>query len=271
MSYVWTPEQIERYFGYYVGINTRNTYNYLSFETTLEFARNVLPPAFEVADSPQVSISSMAFMEVVDGRTNRHGRDRAGIVSINCRYGELEGNYYLSVIEEEEINIATGREIWGMAKKQGVVDTFDDGRTLWSFVERKSHRLIEFEADLGPELGAQDDAVDYYFELRGFFGVNGRSLSGVQVAVFEINTKTNRFRELTNPYVSIHGSDVDPGLDTIPLGEFVGGGATGGELSATLVRVDPLEGDGNDYAPYLLGRLYDDWPDLRTDENRRLR
>ncbi|KAA0084560.1 hypothetical protein CIW52_11210 [Mycolicibacterium sp. P9-64] len=269
MSFVWSAEQIKRYFAYYEGINTRNTYNYLTFETTREFARSVLPPCFEVCDKPEISISSMAFMEVIDGRTNRHGRDRAGIVSINARYGDRVGSYYLSVIEEEEVNIATGREFWGMAKKQGVVDTFDDGRTLWSFVERKGHRLIEIEAELGPELGEQEAAIDYYFELRGYFGPNGRSLSGVQVVVFEINTKTNRFRELNDPHVALAGSDVDPGIGTIPLGAFVGGGATGGELSATLAAVDPLDDDGNDYAPYLLARFYDDWPDYRDDSNRR--
>lgn len=271
MTYVWTAEQIERYFDYYTGINTRNTYNYLTFKTTEEFARSVLPPCFEVCEQPEISISSMAFMEVVGGRTNRLGRDRAGIISVNAKYGDKVGSYYLSVIEEEEVNIATGREIWGMAKKQGVVDTFDDGRTLWSFVERKGHRVVEFEAELGPELGDQGDSTDYYFELRGYFGPNGSSLSGVQVVVFEIDTHLNRFRELTDPHVVLARSDVDPGIGSIPLGDYVGGGATGGELAATLVDVDPLDGDGHDYAPYLLGRFYDDWPDLRSDESRRAR
>lgn len=251
MTYVWSADQIERYFAYYAGINTRNSYNYLTYETTAEFARSVLPPCFDLPENPQVSFSSMVFMEVVGGRTNRHGRDRAGIVSLNCRYGDLDGHYYLSVVEEEEVNIATGREIWGMAKKQGVVDTFDDGRTLWSFVERKGHRLIEFEAELGPELGPQDGAADHYFEMRGHFGVNGSGLSSVEVVVFQIDTTLNRFRELTYPHLSLAGSDVDPGIDTIPVGDFVSGAATGGELSATLLRVDALD-DGEDYAPYLL-------------------
>lgn len=269
MSFVWSPEQIDRYFGYYQGINTRNTYNYVTFETTPEFARSVLPPCFEVCEKPEVSFSSMAFMEIVNGRLNRHGRDRAGIVSINARYGDRVGSYYLSVVEEEEVNIATGREIWGMAKKQGKVDTFDDGKTLWSFIERKGHRLIEFEGALGPELGAQEPATDHYFELRGYFGPNGASLTGVQVVVFEIDTKIHRFRELTDPHVALGESDVDTGIASIPFGDYVGGGATGGELAATLVAVDSLDGDGNDYAPYILGRFYDDWPDLRSDWNRR--
>jgi hypothetical protein len=55
---------------------------------------------------------------------------------------------------------------------------------------------------------------------------------------------------------------------TIPLGEFLGGGNCGGEIAYQIARVVGLDNDGHVYAPYLLGRLYDDWPDLRDTDRR---
>lgn len=270
MSYVWTTEQIRRYFGYYEGLTTRNDYSYLTFETTREFARAVLPPCFETAEHPRVTISFMSFMEVASGYTNRFGRDRAAMIHINALFGGHEGIYYLSVFETEEVNLETGRELWGMPKKLAAVDAFDDGQRLWGFVERKGHRLIEFEADLGPELGPQPAEPEYYFEVRGGFTADRFRLTSAEVLVFRLGAHTNRFRELARPRVVLAGSPVDPGVGTVPIGEFVEGGNLGGQTAYELVDVVALDVQHDDYAPYILGRLYDDWPDLRDIGGRRI-
>ncbi|GAA4484518.1 acetoacetate decarboxylase family protein [Microbacterium panaciterrae] len=269
MSYVWTAEQITRYFGYYDGLTTRNDYSYLTFETTPEFARSVLPPCFEAADRPLVTVSFMSFMEVAGGHTNRFGRDSAAMIHINARFGAHEGIYYLSVFETEEVNLETGRELWGMPKKLAAVDSFDDGQRLWGFVERKGHRLIEIEADLGAELGPQPAEPEYYFEIRGGFTANGFRLTSAEVLVFRLGAHTSRFRELTSPRVVLTGSPVDPGVGTVPLGAFVEGGNLGGQTAYEVVDVVPLDVERDDYAPFILGRLYDDWPDFRDTEGRR--
>lgn len=269
MSYVWTSEQIQRYFGYYDGLSTRNTYSYLAFETTEEFARSVLPPCFEPSDKPTVTISFMDFMEVSNGHTNRFGRDSAAMIHINARFEGVEGIYYLSVFETEEVNLETGRELWGMPKKIAAVDSFDDGERLWGFVERKGHRLIEFEADLGPEQGEQPSEPEYYFEIRGSFTADGFRLTAAEVLVFRLGAVTNRFRELSSPRVVLSGSPVDPGIGTVPIGDFIEGGTLGGQTAYEIVEVAPLDISEHDYAPFILGRLYDDWPDYRDTEGRR--
>jgi hypothetical protein len=270
MSYVWTAEQIQRYFGYYEGLSTRNTYSYLTFETTEEFARSVLPPCFEVALRPTVTVSFMDFMEVSEGHTNRFGRDRAAMIHVNAVYGGIEGIYYLSVFETEEVNLETGRELWGMPKKLATVDSFDDGERLWGFVERKNHRLIEFEADLGPEQGAQPAEPEYYFEIRGAFTADGFRLTSAELLVFRLGAVTTRFRELSSPRVVLTGSPVDPGVGTVPLGDFIDGGTLGGQTAYEIVDVVALDREAHDYAPYILGRLYDDWPDYRDTDGRRI-
>jgi hypothetical protein len=269
MSYVWTAEQIQRYFGYYDGLSTRNDYSYLTFETTEEFARSVLPPCFEPAERPAVTISFMSFMEVSGGYTNRFGRDSAAMIHINARFKGIEGIYYLSVFETEEVNLETGRELWGMPKKLATVDSFDDGERLWGFVERKGHRLIEFEADLGVDQGAQTAEPEYYFELRGGFTADGFRLTSAEILVFRLGAVTNRFRELSAPRVTLSGSPVDPGIGTVPLGEFIEGGNLGGQTAYEIVEVSQLDLASAGYAPYILGRLYDDWPDYRDIDDRR--
>lgn len=263
MSYVWSEEQVKRYLSYYQDIRTHHSWAYASFAVDAEFARNVLPPCLEVAAEPTVSIQFGAFMEWIQGTPNRAGRDQGCLIGINARLGEIEGIYYLSAIEEDEVNIVTGRELWGMPKKMGKVDFFDDTTEFFGLAERAGHRLVEMKANIGDPIEPSDgDEVDYMFELRGYFGPNGVGLSGVQLVVFENQNLIKGGHEFTGASVVLGPSPVDPGVATIPLGDFVEGGQIGGETSYIVKEIKHLDADGNDYAPYLLGRLYDAWPDV---------
>src|SRR3989304_4888637 len=177
MSYVWSQEQVDRYFGYYRDITDHHEFASVSYDTTEEFVRSVLPPCLEPAARPTVSVGVSAFMEFVGGAPNRPGRDRAALIGVNARHGGLEGTYYLTVVETEEVNIVTGRELWGMPKKQGQVDFFNDGDRLFGYVERRGHRLIELEATLGPDEGPGEPQTEIDLELRGHFGANGGGLT----------------------------------------------------------------------------------------------
>lgn len=268
MSYVWTDDQVSRYKSFYRGIVTRGANASVSFRTTSDFARAVLPPCLEVADGPQISISFGTFMENFDHYPNRPGRDSAALIGINAQLDGREGTYYLTVIEMEDVNVATGREIWGMPKKPGTVSFWDDGRRLWAYAERKGTVLVDLEADLGPELGPQEDSSELYFELRGHHGPDLSTLSSPELVVFEMPSKTDRYRELEDPHVVLTGSSFDRGVGTIPLGEFVAGGVSGGETGYKVVEVRDLSDDGHDYDPYLLARFYDAWEDYDIRANR---
>lgn len=263
MGYVWTTEQVGRYLAYYDDIRTHHTTTYATYATTAEFARSVLPPCLELAAQPAVTVSFGAFMEWICGVPNRAGRDRAALVGVNARFGEDEGLYYLTVVETEEVNIVTGRELWGMPKKQGSVEFFEDGAEFFAVVERKDYRLIEMQGALGEEQDAGGEESEIYFELRGHFGPNGRGLSNPQLVIFENRSVVKRLQSLTDVRVKLSGSPVDPGVGTIPLRGLLHAGHLGGETSYIIRDVVDLGGDGYDYAPYLLGRLYDDWPDVR--------
>jgi acetoacetate decarboxylase len=268
MSYVWTREKMDRYGSYFDDLRTHHTYAFATFTTTPDFARSVLPPCLEPADQPAITVSFGVFMEWLNGTPNRDGRDRAALIGINARHGEDEGAYYLTVIETEEVNIVTGREFWGMPKKQGSVDFFDDSDQFFGIVERKRARLIEMQGDLGESQDDIGEDVEIYLELSGSFGPSKNELSGVKLNVFENKSTIKTIRPLTNVEVALGGSPWDPGVGTIPLGEQIDGGYYAGEMEyAVRERID-LDGDGNDYAPYLMGRLYDDFPDVLDQDGR---
>lgn len=261
MSYVWTPEQIERYFGFYSTILARHTTSYLTFETTAEFARSVLPPCLEPAEAPEVTVTFSAFMEWLDGAPHSRHADQACLISVNAvREGE-QGVYFLTVVEEDEMNIETGREFWGMPKKQGSIFAFEDGEELFAHLDREGHRLVEMSARLGEEQGPAEEETEIYFELRGHFGPNGGPVRSPELAIFEDRNVTKRFRPLHDPSLALGASRLDPGVATIPIGEFRGGGYIGGETTYAVRETIDLSGDGVDYAPYLLGRLHDEWPE----------
>lgn len=265
MSYVWTPEQIARYRRYYDHIRTHHSSAYVRFATTKEFARSVLPPCLSPSPSPCITIGFSAFMEWIEGVPNRDGRDRAMILGINAAYGEAEGSYYLTVVETEEMNIVTGRELWGMPKKMGVIDMFEEGERFHGFASRKGFDLIELTASLGdPAPSVPVEETEYYFDLRGYFSVNGESVSEPQLVIFNNVTRSKRLRSITSATVTVADSPLDPGIGTIPLGRFLDGAYLGGETTWHIDKVVELKNDGQNYAPYLMGRLYDDWPDVRA-------
>jgi len=269
MSFVWSKERVESYLACYRDIRTHHSYGYASFAVSRDYARSVLPPCLEPADHPTVTISFGAFIEWIGGVANRYSMDRAASVGINARYGGEEGSYHLAVVEEDEVNINTGRELWGMAKKQGRVDFFNDGRAFYGLCARRGIRLIEMQATLGDVVETRpEDESGLMFELRGQFGPNGQGLTGAQLVIFENGTLTHNHRNLTGVRVALGQSPHDTGYADIPLGECTGAALVGGETSYIIREAIALDGDSHDYAPYLLGRLYDDWSDVRVQEGR---
>lgn len=269
MGYVWTPEQVDRYAGYYKAVSTHHAAAWASFSVSEEYVRSVLPPCLEPSAEPTVTVSFGAFMEWLHGVPNRPGRDRAALIGVGARRGQQDGVYYLTVIEEEEVNIATGREFWGMPKKQGTVDFYEDGERFYGFAARKGFQLIELQAELSePEEVSDEPETEIYFELRGHFGPQATGLTSPELVVFETINTTTSLRPFTDVQIALGASPLDPGVGEIPLGGLQNGGLGGGQTAYEVREVIDLSGDGYDYAPYLLGRLYDDWPDICTHEGR---
>ncbi|HET6509102.1 MAG TPA: acetoacetate decarboxylase family protein [Baekduia sp.] len=258
MSYLWTPEQIRGHYPTPYSLPFRHMTALATFATTEEFSRSVLPPCLEPAPDPTLSVSAMAFMDWRNGVPSVAQRDRAAMVGINAVHDGEEGLYCLTVIETEEINIEKGRELWGMPKKLGAVDLFDDGKDLYAFVDRKHHRLVELRGTLGAaeQVDPAETHHAVYFELRGYLAPTGMSMSNPQLVITDIETNLHRSQPLVDVDLTLFESPFDPGVATIPVGAFRDGVNVAGVDNYKIREVVELEGDGHDYAPYVLGRFY---------------
>lgn len=258
MSYLWTTEQIRAQYSSPYALPFRYMGFYASYATTGEFVRSVLPPCLEPAPEPTLTVSFMAMMDWRTGVPSVLQRDRAALLGINAVHDGREGSYFLTVIEEEEINIEKGREFWGMPKKQGKVDFFDDGRQVYAHVERKSHMLVDFLGSLGEVDQVDPEAVEtsYYYELKAGISATALEVYRPQLIVAEVDARVGRSQSLTSAEVTLHDSPYDPGVATIDVGAFREGAVYAGEDVYRITETVELEGDGNDYAPYVLGRLY---------------
>lgn len=258
MSYLWSPEQIQGHYPTPYSLPFRHATVSASFTTTTEFVRSVLPPCLEPAPDPTVSVYAMSFIDWRNGVPSIAQRDRAALVGINAVHDGAEGSYFLTVIEGEEINIVKGRELWGMPKKLGTVDFFDDGSELYAYVDRKYHRLLELHAKMGEveQVDPSEVSTSLYFELRAYLAPTGMSISHPQLVITDIESRVARSRALEEATFETFESPFDPGAATIPIGEFKEGFSAAGVDDYKIRQVIDLEGDGNDYAPYVYGRLY---------------
>ncbi|HET6509128.1 MAG TPA: acetoacetate decarboxylase family protein [Baekduia sp.] len=168
------------------------------------------------------------------------------------------GRYCLTVIEVEEVNVEKGREIWGMPKKLGSIDLVDDGARVHAYVERKGHLLVELTAQIadGPQVSSAETSASTYFELKGHLAANGVEVRDPELVVTDIASTVRRVQAVAGADVRLGHSPFDPGVATIPVGDFLDGCTVAGVSDYALREVIPLAGDGHDYTPYVFGRLY---------------
>ena len=131
----------------------------IEFETTFEFLRSVLPPCFDLPETPTAIASISRWQSELCGEFD------CGIISLKCRYKELEGTTMLVLIVSGDMPVTIGREMWGEAKKTGIAQVYMDGHEAYGFCERNGARLIEIEAEFGDDLGPSS-SESYDFEIK---------------------------------------------------------------------------------------------------------
>ncbi|WP_373562285.1 acetoacetate decarboxylase family protein [Pseudomonas prosekii] len=83
----------------------------IEFETTFEFLRSVLPPCFDLPETPTTIASISRWQSELCGEFD------CGIISLKCRYKELEGTTMLVLIMSGDMPVTIGREMWGGGKE----------------------------------------------------------------------------------------------------------------------------------------------------------
>jgi hypothetical protein len=248
MGYVKTSDEVLEIQSYYG--DAQYTFEGLTvdFETTKEFARSVLPPCLEPADKPAGSASVLT----VQGRKGGFGDAN---VSINARYGDIEGTYTLTFLIDTDWAVTLGREIWGEVKKHANIFLYRNGDSRFGYGERKGIRVIEIAADLGKEEGPSE-ATGYEFEIKTTPSALGKGLEGDPLLVVLQASRKYAYIATGPGTLTLRGSLWDP-VDTIPVDGVAPVRYFTGESMFTTVSVETLP-DRDAYVPFIYGRQYDD-------------
>jgi acetoacetate decarboxylase len=233
----------------------------VQFETEPDFLREVLPPCFEPSRSSVVAKASVSRWQSL-----RSGFDCA-MVDLPARCGDFEGWYHLTHLISGDMPVTVGREMWGEAKKRGEMHLELDGPRGHGWGERGGVRLIEIEADLGPERAGRENPQNR-LELKAFLSSDGQGLQYDPIVLkIEQNEYIDRVWEGTAT-LTFRGTPADP-TDTIPIVRVLGAAREIGTSTMGVLEEIRLE-DRERYVPYVWGRAYDIDPTHVFDDDRAL-
>jgi acetoacetate decarboxylase len=255
MGFVKTPEEVKEIQQLLAEGRFTTEGVTVEFETTREFVRSVLAPCFEPTDKP------IAYANVSRWQSNVCGEFDCAIVFLQCRYKDYQGTTMLSIIISGDMPVSIGREMWGEPKKTGTAQLFVDGHEVYGYAERNGARLIEIDAQFGPDLGPVSmNSLD--FELKATPHVTGIGLQEDVILTCMNNHEDYRVRREGSATLKFNGTPMDP-LDTIPIVSVGKAYYSQGESSWTVPWFDTLP-DREAYLPYIYGQKYDDFRLFRS-------
>lgn len=260
MGYVRTAEEVEAYDLFYRGVTSLNHAVGVNFTTTHEFAREVLPPCFDVPTPPTGVMYVCTNCEEIDDQ--RTGEDEeAGVVALDVIYQGQKGSYTLSVFVNRDQSLATGREVWSMPKKLGEIHLMGNGRKACVLAQRKGAEM-RLDTLLGAPTFSKDPepTKSIFYEIKAGMRASGGFQHNPVLVEFEVTQHvfTSQDGELDKTKLSLQGTDDDP-LHTVPVKELTSAWASGYSMGTQVLREMELD-TTVDYRPYIYGRFYDDWP-----------
>jgi acetoacetate decarboxylase len=222
----------------------------IEFETTFEFLREVLPPCFELPEKP-IGIASVSRWQ-----SELCGEYDCGIISLKCRYDGMDGTTMLILVTTGDMAVTIGREMWGECKKPGVSMVYMDGNDGYGFTQRHGQRLIEIDAEFGPNQGPEKENA-YDFEIKAFPHTSGIGLHSAPVLNVMYNDANYSVIREGKGSLRFNGTQFDP-VHTIPVVSVGKATYVEGESNWTSPRADVLS-NADDYLPFIYGQKYDDF------------
>lgn len=134
----------------------------IEFMTTPEFVREALPPCFDPIKKP------LGYVSIAQYQSKGMGDFPCGWIHLACSYKGTAGIFPIASYFSNATNITWIREVWGEAGKDSKTVLFEDGSHYFGYCQRHGSRIIEVEADVGPEQvkGQALDMPSKYFELK---------------------------------------------------------------------------------------------------------
>ena len=230
----------------------------VTFLTRERIVEAILPPGFEAAEEPRVTI------QLGRWQSNCCGDFSGGSVKLAARFGGVDGDYPLSMYMDSDHAITFGRDLFGEPKRAGEASLFRRPGGFTGFIERGGVRLAELELDAVEELGPTRGVANN-FNIKARPAADGIGLEEdalITCATFETEARAT-VEGLAS--LSLRGSVHDP-LDELEVVEVLGGRYVEADVSAASRVVGSIP--AADFLPYFYGRNGDDWSALDTSRRR---
>lgn len=226
----------------------------VDFLTDPAWVTHVLPPPLEPTDLARVTAM------VGRWRSNCVGDFAGGAVYVEARFGEVIGDYVLSMWMDGDQAVIYGRDVFGEPKKIAATRLHRSGNQMSGRVERHGVTLVEVFADLNQDNGPGASAgVNFNVKARPAASGTGLEEDAI-LTIAEFSNHVRVSRQGTGG-VAFHGTVHDP-LDEISVREIVRGAYMEGDLHARAQSVATIP--AADFLPYHYGRM-DDWSALSTE------
>lgn len=129
---------------------------YVQWETDPAIIKELIPPPLEPYGPPLVRVAVSRYPVVVwPERSDPQARGyMVGSISVNCQYQGEPGRLSLTLIEDDDLPVFTGREMLGLPKKVGQLHLQREGRRVHAWVARHGTRVFELTVDLEKDFPA---------------------------------------------------------------------------------------------------------------------
>jgi len=227
----------------------------VDFLTRPEIVRAILPAELEPGDQPRISA------QVSRWRSNCVGDFDASAIYVSARYGEVAGDYVLTMFMDSDVPMLFGRDLFGEPKKIGRSTIYRNDGHMTGVLERGGTRLIEIDVDLAEDSGPIA-VLGRNFNVKYELAPDGSALTSAPTLTLAEFDQQITVRRKTRGVPSLRlGSTVHDPLADLEIVEILGGVYVETGMKASCTAVGTLDPDA--FLPLALGRA-DYWPALAT-------
>jgi len=255
-SYVKTGEELQRIKAVMTPFRYIIDELGISFQTTWEFARWVLPPCFDPIGDREKNLAA-ANAAVYPIQCPHGDNYDVSHVGIGCAWKDYEGSWPIFMLHNTESHIALGRDVWGGAKKLGDSRLYHDGHTHYGHGERRGVKLVEIEAEINGMQQAPMSSMSHVLYLKMVPHSSGMGLEWPpRLNIYEGAATYKSFREGSGT-LTLGRSKWDP-VHTVPIVSIGSAYVAEYDYTCSLVHQEDIVGQDDIYARYLWGRSFDD-------------
>ncbi|SKB08430.1 Acetoacetate decarboxylase (ADC) [Aeromicrobium choanae] len=190
----------------------------VSFTTTEDYLREVLPPCFDLPEEPKAMLSF--------GVAHSYGKPfGSATINVAAAYRGEQTWFDLTMLHTGDMTVIIGREAWGEAKKRAEINFVEELPKVSGSAVREGYTVIEFEAEFGDDLGARTESgVDMH--VKAFPAFDMSALDRDPILVIGRSTTTFTSYRLGTIDLKMTSSPLDPtgsvpivSIDEVRLGD----------------------------------------------------